>query len=78
MGSLSKEPETMLTPCTDITPHLSPAQGLCYTTGLMPYDEALLDGHLLGRFGSPCGQAIWAVRAAPRNESVSRRMDKRP
>ena len=60
----------MLAPYTDITPHLPPTQGLRYMTGLMVYDEALMDGHLLGRYWSPCGQVIWAVRAATRNLSV--------
>ena len=48
----------MLAPYTDITPHLSPTQGLRYMTGLMVYDEALMDGRLLGRYWSPCGQ-VW-------------------
>lgn len=48
----------------DIIAHEPPARGVRYVTGRTLYDEALCDGHLVGRYWSPCGQ-VWPEMHLP-------------
>ncbi len=42
----------------------SPVQGIRYMSGFAVYDEALADGHLVGRYWSPSGQ-VWPEMHLP-------------
>jgi alpha-galactosidase len=49
---------------TDIVFAAPPTERARYVTGRIIYDEALCDGHLVGRYWSPCGQ-IWPEMHLP-------------